>query len=57
MRYPYLEMVFAEIVADRKKQEFDREHFVNAQGEVKKRLYVNKKQKNRNSDEIKEETE
>ncbi len=57
MRYPYLEMVFAEIAADREKQEFDREFYVNSQGEVEKRLYVNNKQKKRNSGEIKEETE
>lgn len=57
MRYPYLEMVIAEIAADRKKQEFDREYYVNSQGEVKKRLYVNNKQKSKNSEEKKEEKE
>lgn len=57
MRYPYLEMVIAEIAADRKKQEFDREYYVNSQGEVKKRLYVNnRKNKRRKSEEIKEES-
>lgn len=55
---PVTQFVLNELEKKRRKSEFDHDYYIDvATGEVKRRLYVNNKQKSKNSEEKKEEKE
>ena len=55
---PIVQIVTAAFEKKLRQSEFDHDYYIDvATGEVKKRLYVNNKQKSKNSEEKKEEKE